>query len=427
MSGSEAQDQPGSSLLRPRPLKDVATQYEFTNDARQLLERAQRHAATWGDQEVLPAHVLEALRSTGGMLVHRALAEVGARLDPAPVPLPVEGADRIPIGPAVQTILSSGRREAELVGHRRLDAVHIVLGLLYRDSPVTSAALGSAGLSIYELRMWLKSPSASAMGTARLERPKLALPHLNWRVHPIFLGLVGLWVACGAGLAVGLPRFPLGLLFLLSGWLVSVCIHEFAHAITAFYSGDRSVALLGYLTLNPLEYVNPLFTLVMPVVFLLIGGIPLPGASVTVNLGSIRSRRRTALVAAAGPLATLGFLILLGLPFLLRFQEFTGSLQFWAAVAFLAFIEAFAFVFNLLPVPGFDGWGIIEPWLPYDFVIKARAAAGWITLILFVVLFTGALGIGAVLFSPVVLLTDLLQIPSYLIAVGRTFISLVPR
>jgi Zn-dependent protease len=81
------------------------------------------------------------------------------------------------------------------------------------------------------------------------------------------------------------------------------------------------------------------------------------------------------MVSAAGPLATLAVLILL-----LAFMGAAGpALEarpfLYAALAFLAFLQLTALVLNLLPIPGLDGWGIIEPWLPAEWrEFGARAA-----------------------------------------------------
>jgi len=68
--------------------------------------------------------------------------------------------------------------------------------------------------------------------------------------------------------------------FVVFGWLVSLCLHEFGHAFTAWRYGDRDVEVRGYLTLNPLKYSNPLLSLGFPVLFLALRGIGIPGAAV---------------------------------------------------------------------------------------------------------------------------------------------------
>ena len=62
-------------------------------------------------------------------------------------------------------------------------------------------------------------------------------------------------------------------------WIFSVCLHEFGHALVAFYGGDETVKDKGYLTMNPLRYTHPVLSILMPVVFMVMGGIGLPGGA----------------------------------------------------------------------------------------------------------------------------------------------------
>ena len=179
-----------------------------------------------------------------------------------------------------------------------------------------------------------------------------------------FLALVAALLSV-AVLIVMLPEvgrfavFP----FVLTGWLISLCLHEFGHAVVAYASGDLSVRDKGYLTLDPLRYTDLQFSIVWPLVLLAIGGIGLPGGAVYVILWVLRSPGHRALVSAAGPLATLLVLILL-LVVLRAAEDALAATPLYAALAFLAFLQMTALVLNLLPVPGIDGWGIVEPWLP---------------------------------------------------------------
>lgn len=174
---------------------------------------------------------------------------------------------------------------------------------------------------------------------------------------------------------------------------MSLCLHEFGHAIIAYWGGDTSVKEKGYLTLNPLKYIDPVFSLVMPMLFLLIGGIGLPGAAVYINAGQIRSRLWLSLTSLAGPLAScVATIVLVGiykftmgrfsenelvefsqLEYLYRLspdlvlEVFTPIIaKYWFALGLpiLIYLQVFAVMFNLLPVPTLDGYGVIEPWLP---------------------------------------------------------------
>ncbi len=160
-------------------------------------------------------------------------------------------------------------------------------------------------------------------------------------------------------------------------WILSTCFHEFGHAITAYWGGDKTVKEKGYLTLNPIAYFNSSFSLIFPIIILLVGGIPLPGAAVYINTGRIKSRFMQSLVSFAGPLFTLIFLI--GISILFQFlpsmHATIGDAQYDIVVqAFsaLIYLHIFVFILNLLPIPPLDGFGIIDPWLPKAAQLKAR-------------------------------------------------------
>ncbi len=74
----------------------------------------------------------------------------------------------------------------------------------------------------------------------------------------------------------------------LIGWIFSLCLHEFSHAIVAYNGGDYTVREKGYLSFNPLKYTHPIFSIVMPIIFLLLGGIGLPGGAVYIETWRIR-------------------------------------------------------------------------------------------------------------------------------------------
>ncbi len=185
-------------------------------------------------------------------------------------------------------------------------------------------------------------------------------PGTKLTISGSFLALVAALLSLAA-IIVMLPGsgrltvFP----FVVAGWLVSVCLHEFAHAVAAYGSGDLTVRDKGYLTLDPLRYTNLQFSILWPLIVLAIGGIGLPGGAVYVNTWALRSLAHRTLVYAAGPFATLSVLILLSV--LLRADLET---PLYEAVAFLALLQLTALVLNLFPAPGLDGWGIVEPWLP---------------------------------------------------------------
>jgi Zn-dependent protease len=152
--------------------------------------------------------------------------------------------------------------------------------------------------------------------------------------------------------------------FVLIGYVISLCLHEFGHAIVAYHCGDRTVRAKGYLTLNPLRYTDAQNSIVIPVLIMAIGGIGLPGGAVYINTQLLRRPVYGALVSAGGPLATAIVLGLLLAVLQAGSQALAATPVLKASLAFLALLELTALIFNLLPCPGLDGWGIIEPFLP---------------------------------------------------------------
>jgi Zn-dependent protease len=144
------------------------------------------------------------------------------------------------------------------------------------------------------------------------------------------------------------------------GWIFSLCLHEFSHSIVAYYGGDTTVKDKGYLTFNPLKYTNPFYSIVLPMIFLLLGGIGLPGGAVYIETWRLRSRRWEAAVSLAGPASNLVLAILLGI--VLSFVPASSS-GIWPGLAFLALMQVSALVLNLIPVPPFDGYRALAPYL----------------------------------------------------------------
>lgn len=169
-------------------------------------------------------------------------------------------------------------------------------------------------------------------------------------------------------------------------WVFSVCLHEFAHARVAYAGGDTSVREKGYLSMNPVKYLDPVSSIILPVLFLMLGGIGLPGAAVYIDHSKLRSAHWQSAVSLAGPAANLLLLVLIGI--LLHLGGLASS-EFGPALAFLGLLQASAVVLNLLPLPGFDGYGAIAPYLPpetrHQFDHFARHAIWVLLLLLFLV------------------------------------------
>ncbi len=169
----------------------------------------------------------------------------------------------------------------------------------------------------------------------------------------------------------------------LIGWIFSLCLHEFSHALVAYYGGDTTVREKGYLTFNPLKYTHPLFSIVLPLVFLLLGGIGLPGGAVYIERWRIRNRVWLSAMSLAGPAANLLIAFILGL--ILRVAPVTDS-GIWPGLSFLLVLQISAVLFNLIPLPPFDGYNALEPFLNpiiREQVDRVRGATMWIIFLLF--------------------------------------------
>lgn len=213
------------------------------------------------------------------------------------------------------------------------------------------------------------------------------------RPSPVFLGILALTVAGGAMAAFGdintvfvRDRDPLLIagvvIFVAAGWVASLSLHEFGHAMVAYRGGDYSVAHKGYLTLDVRRYTDPVLSIVLPLIFLIIGGIPLPGGAVWINRGALRSRGTSSWVSLAGPLSNLAVGAALAL--VVSVVPMSGGLVI--AMSYLALLQIVTFILNILPIPGLDGWGAIEPYLPPQARAFGAQVRPWAPIILFAIL-----------------------------------------
>jgi Zn-dependent protease len=167
------------------------------------------------------------------------------------------------------------------------------------------------------------------------------------------------------------------------GWIFSLCLHEFSHALVAYLGGDHTVREKGYLTFNPLKYTHPLFSIILPLIFLLLGGIGLPGGAVYIERWRIRNRFWLSAMSLAGPAANLLVALILGI--ILRYGPVTASGP-WPGLSFLLVLQISAVLFNLIPLPPFDGYNALEPFLNpiiREQVDRVRSVTMWIIFLLF--------------------------------------------
>lgn len=176
--------------------------------------------------------------------------------------------------------------------------------------------------------------------------------------------------------------------FVLVGWIVGLCLHEFGHAASAAAFGDYSVKQRGYLTLDPVVYINGPNSIVLPVLILVLGGIALPGAAVLIRPDLIRHRWQSSLISLAGPIMSLVFALMTYAAGQMAVANGAPEV-FSQALLLLAFFNLMAFVLNLLPIPGFDGFGVVAPLLPQPLrgMAEQLERMPWISLLAVVVIF----------------------------------------
>ena len=178
---------------------------------------------------------------------------------------------------------------------------------------------------------------------------------------------------------------------ILIGWIMSVVLHEWAHGFAAHLGGDYTIRERGGLSLNPLQYIDPVFSLLLPAIFLMMGGIPLPGGVTYIRHDLLRSRGWQSMVALAGPLMNLVLFVLLALPFhpAVGWIDVTMSVNEYKTwhifLGGLAQLQIIAVMLNLIPIPPLDGFNILAPYM--DDETRAKVTTPPMPLFALIVLF----------------------------------------
>ncbi|GAB6041948.1 site-2 protease family protein [Endothiovibrio diazotrophicus] len=191
--------------------------------------------------------------------------------------------------------------------------------------------------------------------------------------------------------------------------LFAITVHETAHGWMARRLGDHTAEMLGRLTLNPLKHIDPLGTILVPGLLLMLGGFLFGWAKpVPINTRNLHQPKRDmALVAAAGPLSNL--LMALFWALVVHFGLSTAGEPVGGAVRFLiyvgvagVFINTLLMVLNLLPLPPLDGGRVLTGLLPGRAAYHFGRIEPYGFLILLALLATGLLS--EILWPPVSLL-----------------------
>jgi Zn-dependent protease len=186
--------------------------------------------------------------------------------------------------------------------------------------------------------------------------------------------------------------FLLAALLLVPALLIAIPVHEMGHAAAAYVLGDRSVRYFGHFSLNPRRFLDPLG--VIAVFVALVGW----GRRVPVQPNRINTTGQRILHQLGGPAANLAVAVVLG--FLWRLLGSGGMVSSFdltpgligAALYVIVFLNLSIFAFQLLPIPGLDGWGVIEAIFRnrnprFFFQVNSRRQQIWIGCIVVIFLF----------------------------------------
>jgi Zn-dependent protease len=176
--------------------------------------------------------------------------------------------------------------------------------------------------------------------------------------------------------------------------IVSLSVHEAAHAWTADRLGDPTARMLGRLTINPVRHVEFFGTIVFPLMAML-SGLPILGWAkpVPVDVRRLRAPRRDfAIVALAGPVSNLLLAMAAAIVLKVMLAADAGS-GFWLGlVARMVTTNVLLAVFNLLPVPPLDGGNVLAGLVPEPVARGIDRLRPYGILVLYALIFTGILG-----------------------------------
>jgi len=175
---------------------------------------------------------------------------------------------------------------------------------------------------------------------------------------------------------------------------VSLTVHEWAHAWTADRLGDPTARLLGRVSFNPIVHIDPIGTILLPLIAMF-SGFPILGWAkpVPVNLSQLGSPKRDfMIVAAAGPLSNLIQAAIAATAFhaVGGFAE-AGQLGLARILLMAVSINLLLAVFNMIPVPPLDGGNVLAGLLPDSMGGLLQSMRQYGFIILYALMFSGIL------------------------------------
>lgn len=181
--------------------------------------------------------------------------------------------------------------------------------------------------------------------------------------------------------------------------LFSVIIHELAHGSVAYSLGDPTAKYEGRLTLNPLKHLDPLGSVILPLLLLFAtqGQGPIFGWAkpVPINPYNFKDQKwGTLKVAIAGPATNFAIAIFFGL--LIRFIHMPQAVPFVQLLSIITLYNFLWGIFNLVPIPPLDGSWILFRFLPHKWEkAKFFIQQYGLFILLFFIFFGGLTGLGS--------------------------------
>ncbi|NTV85427.1 MAG: site-2 protease family protein [Burkholderiaceae bacterium] len=189
--------------------------------------------------------------------------------------------------------------------------------------------------------------------------------------------------------------------------LFAITVHEAAHGYAARHFGDNTAWMLGRITLNPLKHIDPVGTILMPLLlYFATSGAFLFGYAkpVPVRFGNLRNPKRDMIwVALAGPAANLAQALLWGIGFYLLRGAGVDEPFFLKMCQGGILVNVVMFVFNLFPLPPLDGGRILVGLLPYRQAMLVSRVEPWGFFIVMALVVSGV--VSALWMQPLMTLT----------------------
>ena len=176
------------------------------------------------------------------------------------------------------------------------------------------------------------------------------------------------------------------LLYSLPGIIAALTIHECAHALAAYWMGDKTAKKYGRLTLNPIAHIDPLGFLCLIVTRRFGWAKPVP-----VNDMNFKNRKKgMLLVSIAGPLSNFFTAMLIAVIYALLYNSMGEVMKGILQVAYIINLSIGAF--NLIPIPPLDGSNILDAFLTNKQKFFMRRYAVYSNIIMLILIFSGIIG-----------------------------------